>query len=162
MDGRELVIFAGLCGSGKTTFAKKLEQEGYVRLSIDETLPGLFGRCGVDFPKEEYLEKSRLTEKHLASSLGDLLQSSGRVVLDWNVPKREQREEYRRLASSLGANLRLIYFRSDLDTLFKRITARAGRESGPNAYNMPYDMLVREAAGFEPPSYEGEEVIQVI
>ena len=32
----KVIMMCGVCGSGKTTYAKKKEQEGYIRLSIDE------------------------------------------------------------------------------------------------------------------------------
>lgn len=33
-----VVMMCGVAGSGKTTFSKKLEKEGFVRLSIDEEI----------------------------------------------------------------------------------------------------------------------------
>ena len=38
----------GVAGSGKTTYAQRLEAEGYVRLSIDEEIWQRFGRFGID------------------------------------------------------------------------------------------------------------------
>ena len=32
----KVIMMCGICGSGKTTYAKQKEKEGYVRLSIDE------------------------------------------------------------------------------------------------------------------------------
>ena len=34
----KVIMMCGICGSGKTTYAKKKEQEGYIRLSIDEEM----------------------------------------------------------------------------------------------------------------------------
>ena len=38
----KVIMMCGVCGSGKTTYAKKKEQEGYIRLSIDEEMLGNF------------------------------------------------------------------------------------------------------------------------
>ncbi len=50
----KVIMMCGVCGSGKTTYAKKKEQEGYIRLSIDEEMWKLYGRKGIDYPEEEY------------------------------------------------------------------------------------------------------------
>ena len=39
----KVIMMCGVCGSGKTTYAKKKEQEGYIRLSIDEEMWKLYG-----------------------------------------------------------------------------------------------------------------------
>ncbi|MDF2036483.1 AAA family ATPase [Cytobacillus oceanisediminis] len=54
-----VVMMCGVAGSGKTTFSKKLEKEGFVRLSIDEEIWAVNGRYGIDFP----IEKLRNTRK---------------------------------------------------------------------------------------------------
>ena len=45
----KVIMMCGVCGSGKTTYAKKKEQEGYIRLSIDEEMWKLYGRKGIDW-----------------------------------------------------------------------------------------------------------------
>ena len=58
-------MMCGVCGSGKTTYAKKKEQEGYIRLSIDEEMWKLYGRKGIDYPEEEYEKLSEQVEAAL-------------------------------------------------------------------------------------------------
>ena len=48
----KVIMMCGVCGSGKTTYAKKKEQEGYIRLSIDEEMWKLYGRKGIDYPED--------------------------------------------------------------------------------------------------------------
>ncbi|MBN8210007.1 AAA family ATPase [Bacillus sp. NTK071] len=38
------VMMCGIAGSGKTTFSQVLEQEGFVRLSVDEEIWATHGR----------------------------------------------------------------------------------------------------------------------
>ena len=52
----KVIMMCGVCGSGKTTYAKKKEQEGYIRLSIDEEMWKLYGRKGFDNPEEQYVK----------------------------------------------------------------------------------------------------------
>lgn len=41
-----VIMMCGVCGSGKTTYAKQKEEDGYARLSIDEELWKTYGRKG--------------------------------------------------------------------------------------------------------------------
>ena len=50
----KVIMMCGICGSGKTTYAKQKEKEGYVRLSIDEEMWKTYGRKGIDYPNEQY------------------------------------------------------------------------------------------------------------
>ena len=43
----KVIMMCGICGSGKTTYAKQKEKEGYVRLSIDEECGKLTGERGL-------------------------------------------------------------------------------------------------------------------
>lgn len=51
-----VIMMCGVCGSGKTTYAKQKEKNGYVRLSIDEELWKTYGRKGIDYPDSRYEE----------------------------------------------------------------------------------------------------------
>lgn len=50
----KVIMMCGVCGSGKTTYAKQKEKEGYIRLSIDEEMWKAYGRKGVDYPDSQY------------------------------------------------------------------------------------------------------------
>ena len=65
----KVIMMCGVCGSGKTTYAKKKEQEGYIRLSIDEEMWKLYGRKGIDYPEEQYEKLSEQVEAALQKKL---------------------------------------------------------------------------------------------
>lgn len=66
----KVIMMCGVCGSGKTTYAKKKEQEGYIRLSIDEEMWKLYGRKGIDYPEEQYEKLSeQVTARWLSGGL---------------------------------------------------------------------------------------------
>jgi len=44
----EVLLMCGVSGAGKTTYSKQKEQEGYVRLAIDELIWEDYGVYGVD------------------------------------------------------------------------------------------------------------------
>lgn len=60
----KVIMMCGICGSGKTTYAKQKEKEGYVRLSIDEEMWKTYGRKGIDYPNEQYEKLSEIVEWH--------------------------------------------------------------------------------------------------
>lgn len=49
-------MMCGVCGSGKITYAKQKEKEGYIRLSIDGEMWSIYGQKGIDYPEEQYGE----------------------------------------------------------------------------------------------------------
>ena len=51
----KVVMMCGVCGSGKTTYAKQLEKNGFVRLSIDE-------KCGGFTVKEDSTSRRTSTK----------------------------------------------------------------------------------------------------
>ncbi len=50
----KVIMMCGVCGSGKTTYSKQKEKEGYIRLSIDEEMWKSYGiallRTGASAP----------------------------------------------------------------------------------------------------------------
>ena len=62
-------LLCGLTGSGKTSYAKRLEAGGAVRLSVDEEVYARHGRYGVDYPIDEYFDRERLMVQELRCRL---------------------------------------------------------------------------------------------
>ena len=92
-----LTLMVGLPGSGKTTLAKRLEEEtGAVRFTPDEWHIFLFGDDFHD-PQQHQLHDSRHDRvEELMWSLGkELLQKGVSVILDFGFWAKEQREERR-------------------------------------------------------------------
>ncbi len=52
-DTALVVLMCGIAGSGKTTFSQRLEEQGFIRLSIDEEVWNTHGRYGIDYPVEK-------------------------------------------------------------------------------------------------------------
>ena len=89
-----VIMMCGIAGAGKTTFSKILEQNGFVRLSIDEEIWKTHGRWGIDFPMKEF-EKYRLeAENKLFDLLIELVKGKKDVVIDFSFWNRERRERY--------------------------------------------------------------------
>jgi predicted kinase len=88
----EVVLMCGVAGSGKTTYAKSLESDGFERLSIDEEIWRRFGRYGVDFAADDYQRLSDSVEYDLRVRLINLVRHGHDVVVDFSFWQRVSRD----------------------------------------------------------------------
>ena len=82
----KVIMMCGVCGSGKTTYAKKKEKEGYIRLSIDEEMWKLHGKKGVDYPDSQYEELSEKIEAALRKKMLGLINWTVKSFIKKNNP----------------------------------------------------------------------------
>ena len=97
-------MMCGVCGSGKTTYAKKKEKEGYIRLSIDEEMWKLHGRKGMDYPDNQYEELSEKVEAALRKKMLGLIKNGKNVILDFSFWNKESRDYYRKIITNALKN----------------------------------------------------------
>jgi predicted kinase len=154
-----VVMMCGVAGSGKTTFAQKLEKEGFVRLSIDEEIWATNGRFGVDFPIEKIEEYKKVAESKLRDRLIKLIHDKNQVVIDFSFWDRARRNLYKQMIENAGGKWKLIYLKVDPDDLRKRLKIRSQRFDA-NAFPISEEVLVSYLNGFEIPVGEGEIVIE--
>jgi hypothetical protein len=109
-----VVRMCGIAGAGKTTYAKELEAQGYVRLSIDEEVWERFGRYGVDYDPPMYEKHSAEAEAALQQRLIDLIRAGRDVVVDYSFWERSTRDRYKRLVVAAGGRWDIVYSRSAL------------------------------------------------
>lgn len=159
-DESVVILMCGIAGSGKTTLSKKIEEYGYVRLSIDEEVWSANGRYGVDYPIEKY--RDYLNEAHirLGDKIVQLIQDKKRVVVDSSFWSRSERNKYKRLIEHAGGDWKLIYLKVHPDELRKRLKLRSRRFDANAAFTITEEMLTTFLNGFEQPQDEGEIVIE--
>lgn len=151
----KVYMLCGLPGSGKTTYAKKIEMNTQcVRLSLDERL---ISRYGKSFEASKYREYERNVEDELKKELKDAISNGVNVILDYGFWKKAKREEYRQIISQLNAEAETIYFKTDIRILKKRLKVRNLNKSDIDQY-VSYDMLDNFAAEFEEPINEKNTV----
>ncbi len=151
-------MLCGLTGSGKTMYAKRLEAEGYVRLSIDELVQDRHGRHDIDYPAHEYPRFYDEAVKEVDRQLVELLEAGQSAVLDHGLWERASRERYKRLVEAHGGRWRLFYFKAEPGLLRRRLAER-NRRTDANALPVTEDMLTDFLARFEAPKGEGEVVL---
>ena len=116
-----VVLMCGASGSGKTTYAKRLEAEGMVRLSFDVEL----WRRGIatDSLTPDLQEE---IEADLRARLLALVAAGTDVVLDFSSWSRAMRDEWRRVLEPTGVVPETVYLATDRETIRSRMRARRG------------------------------------
>ena len=152
-------LLCGLTGSGKTTYARRLEAGGAVRLSVDEEVYVRHGRYGVDYPMSEYFDRERPVVEELPGRLVELVEAGHDVVLDYGLWRRSDRDAYKRLVEAHGGRWRLLYFKVDPEVLRQRLADR-NRRADANALMVTPSALEDFIARFDEPVGEGEELVQ--
>jgi predicted kinase len=115
-------LLFGYLGSGKTTFAKRLEVEhAAVRFTPDEWMARLFGD---DPPEESFPEKAAAILELLEPLWTRCLSLGLDVVLDYGFWTRKERDEVRAAVERLGASACLYRLECSDDEARRRIDAR--------------------------------------
>lgn len=152
-------MMCGICGSGKTTYAKQKEKEGYVRLSIDEEMWKTYGRKGIDYPNEQYEKLSEIVEMALRKELLSLIQQGKHVVLDFSFWNKANRAYYKRLIEKAGGTPELVYMKASKGTLQKRLYKRNQSLNANSPFIITNEILEHHYNDFQELCGEGEKVI---
>ncbi|MDQ0656994.1 ATP-binding protein [Paenibacillus sp. W2I17] len=156
-----VVMMCGVAGSGKTTFAQRLEQRGFVRLSIDEEIWATNGRYGIDYPVEIYEQLKIKAELKLRNELVHLLNEKRNVVIDFSFWQQKRRNEYKKLIEDGGGEWKLVYLKVHPNDLRERLRIRSQRFDANAAFTITEEILSSFLKGFEVPSGEGEIIIEL-
>ncbi|SHN48217.1 AAA family ATPase [Cryptosporangium aurantiacum] len=152
-------LLAGPTGSGKTTYATRvLAPAGAVRLSVDERIYARHGRYGVDYPEDTYFAEQAPVVEEVRAELVDLVRQGRDVVLDWGLWRREERQDWRRIAEAAGGQVRLLHFPVPKAELLRRLNMR-NDEGHANALGVTPEALDDFLARFDEPDDEDVEVI---
>ena len=135
----------GPAGSGKSTYARRLERAGMVRLSFDVEL----WRRGVSAAPVPAELKDEV-EAVLRSRLLDLVAQGCDVVLDFSFWSRRMRDDYRRLLAPTGVVPETVYLATDRATVLTRVRARQGE--GADDVVLSEEVASRFFDHFEPPT----------
>jgi predicted kinase len=115
-------LIHGYFGAGKTTFARRLEQElPAIRFSHDEWMASLYGD---DPPLDQFHEFHRRVSKLIDAHWTRCVELGLDVVLDFGFWSRRQRDETRATAVALGASARLYLLECPEDEAWRRVDKR--------------------------------------
>jgi predicted kinase len=112
----------GPAGSGKSTVARRYEQQGMTHLSFDQEAWSR-GITTMPLPRDVHRE----IEGALRGRLLDLVRAGADVVLDFSFWSRAMRDEYRELLRPFGVVPETVYLATDRATVLRRVGDRAAR-----------------------------------
>lgn len=159
MKQSNVIMTCGIPGSGKTTYSKQKEQEGYVRLSVDEIIWEDFGQYGVDYPEESYDEYTQIARKKLNQQLVGLIHKGENVIIDSSFWQKSRRDEYRLLMKDLNVTVTLVYLKAPFEVLKSRLEERNKNLNANASYAITDEILKTYWKAFEEPQDEGEIII---
>jgi predicted kinase len=152
----EIIFCCGKICSGKSTFAKYLENEYmYFHFSADEWMLHFYKETSDRLIFERNLQKCKdmiykLSEKILSKSMN--------VVLDFGFWTNSERQQYKRYFIDLGYQATIVYFPITFDNQIKNMKQRQIKDI-PNHYKFSVDSIKELNSKFEEPNEE--EAIQV-
>lgn len=153
MANVKAVLVCGVSGSGKTTYARRLERmEGYHRLSLDELAWQKFGIAFASMPGSQQGAELRALQPDLLASMRQYLAEGKNVVVDFPMCKRSVRDSFRHAAEAEGAAVELVFMDVPLEVLRARLAAREFVDA--NSLPVSAEMVGRFYEGFERPVQE--------
>ena len=146
-------IVIGFIGSGKTTFARQLEQEtGAIRFTKDEWMVRIFGNS----PPKDHFEEYDSKMASLAVDMALKCLSAGvDVIIDEGFWAKEQREEIKRKIQSVGAVPKLYYLELPFEIMKER-TVRRSKNPPPDSFVIDAQSFDYYRQFFQPPGADEE------
>ncbi len=142
-------ILCGFIGSGKTTFAKKLEKEtGAVRITKDEWSINSIGNDPTIDGYKEWDTKIIELSRNVAFQL---IKKGIDVIMDEGFWAKEQRVQLRDKIQSLGATPILYYVNTPVNIMRKR-TLERNRNRSKDSFNISSEMFDDYLKYWQPPS----------
>jgi len=144
-----LHLMVGLPFSGKTTLARKLEQEcSALRLTPDEWQVRLFGQ---DAKEPDHDARHSLIEAMLWNIASRALALGTNVILDFGFWARDEREDFRLRAKQLGASSEVHFLDVSEDELMRRLEER-NRQPSHESFYISAEMMKPWIALFQRPT----------
>lgn len=109
----KLGIMCGMPLSGKSTYAKNLQRQGWVRVSLDDLRLALHGQT-------YKAEAEPLVWTNAELMVRSLLKSGHKVIVDTTNRDRERRKRWIRVAKEFGLTLEIFLVETDFETCIER------------------------------------------
>ena len=149
-----VVFMCGPAGAGKSTYARRLEADGWVRLSVDTEA---WRRGAREQPLAPDLHAEIVTA--LKARLLQCVSRGEDVVVDLSFWSRAMRDEWRALLEPAGVVPEIVHVATDRETCLRRLEQRRGEDADDVV--LPRNVGERYVDHFEPPGVD-EGVLTVV
>jgi predicted kinase len=156
-ESARIYLLCGKTGSGKTTYARRLEQQGAVRFSLDEWMIRFYGH---HMSRELFDQRVRICEEMIFDLTEALVSRGVDVVIDHGFWKREARDRARRRLANTGARIELIYFQIPDRVLLERLRARNSALPA-ETFVITEEMFELFSSWFEPPDESEHATLEI-
>ncbi|MEG0475884.1 MAG: ATP-binding protein [Carnobacterium sp.] len=137
-------------GSGKTTYAKSLERQGFNRLSFD--VESFKRGLRVHPLSKDIYDEIKIVLDH---ELRSLIAQNKDVVLDYSFWSRQMRDEYKNMLVPFGIKPEIVLICTPKEIVLQRIRDRRGKH--PNDIILDERTAVQYFEHFQPPTFrEGD------
>lgn len=153
----QVLLMCGVSGSGKTYYSKKLQEKGYIRLSLDEYIWDRYGSGFTKMPFDKQQQIFQSASKELENKLLEHVSRGFKVVLDSTMCKRSKRNHVREICNVIGIEPLFIYMDTPSEELHIRISKRLG--TGPNDQIIPSERLDSFISNFEVPDSDENFIV---
>ena len=154
----KVIMTCGKLCSGKSTYARKLQEElGAIILSIDELMLTLFPE-GAGEMHDIYAKR---TEKYLLAQSLKILEAGTDVILDWGLWTLEQRQHLRTFYTENGIENEIHDLRVSDEEWNRRIQNRNSglKQEGSSDYYVDEGLLRKFETIFQEPSPDETDAI---
>jgi len=146
----------GVAGSGKSTYARRLEDAGWLRFTIDAAAWELGLTDARAVTDVVALEARRPQREQIAAAL-----DAGRdVVVDYSFWSRRQRDDYRALGREHGAEVEVVHLDTAPDVVRRRLAERRGAHA--DDFTVDEELLEHYLRVFRPPGPDEDDVTVVV
>lgn len=143
-----MVLIVGLPGAGKTSWARRLEQERKaIRLTPDEWMDALFDSSELDG------RRWVLESEMLWGVAARALELGVDVILDYGCWSEEERDLFRTRAQQLGASAEIVVLDLPVEVLWERLEKR-NVDLPAATFQVTREELYEWSAAFEVPTAE--------
>jgi len=119
----KLTILNGTIGSGKTTYAKKIEAtSNAVRFNVDEWMLSLFGEA--DMERDVFESKITFLETQFKTLAQSFLNNNVDVIMDFGGWAKSDRDQKRAWAKTLNCELNMVYLATPFEVCKARVLKR--------------------------------------
>lgn len=144
-----VIMMCGVSGAGKTYIARRLESEGFVRLSADSLVWDELGPAYSSMPPAMQSAIYMAAIDNLVASIPQRIAVGERLVIDASMCKRRRRDAVVELCRSIGVKSVILYVDAPRSVLAGRLAMRGGK--GPDDQLVPESDLDRFLHNFESP-----------